>query len=180
PKRRDHYGIESKISIAIMKRCRTSMRFVPIKASFGDGLADYCVCDASSPTWRDDALERIKALPLRFDGSHTHARNINRGRGERHRGNIARAVWKDHVHLDADHQLRADGLSEQGIIAVNPDAAVDAQSLRTIMHRNEQKPDMRVDREVAEALEHAIAVVIGKCEFGRSGDANESRRAALE
>src|SRR3981189_849820 len=48
------------------------------------------------------------------------------------------------------------------------------------MHGNEQKPDMRVGRKVAEALEHAIAVVIRKRQFGRGGDANETRRAALE
>src|SRR6266403_959053 len=135
---------------------------------------------ALRPPWRDNILERIKSFPCRLDGSDTRTRNVNRGLGECHRGDVARAVWKDHVHFDPDHQLRAAGLGEQGITTVNPCLAVDSQALRTAMHRNEQKPHMRVDREVAEALEHAMAVVIRKCEFRRSGDANESRRAALE
>src|SRR6266853_2416582 len=132
------------------------------------------------PAWRDNVLKRIKTFPRRFDRSDTGAWNINRGLGQRHSGNIARAIWKDHVDLDADDHLRAGRLAEQRIITIDRCAAVDSQSLRAAMHGNEQKPDMRIDREVAEALEHAIAVVIRKCKFGRSGDANETGRAALE
>src|SRR6266481_7002712 len=132
------------------------------------------------PAWRDNVPERIKTFPCRFDGNDTGTGNINRGLGERHGRNIARAIWKDHVDFDADDHLRADRRGEQRIVTIDPCAAVDAQSLRAAMHGNEQKPDTRVDREVAEALEHAIAVVIWKCKLGWSGDANETRRAALE
>src|ERR1700682_3579470 len=142
--------------------------------------AKYELFARRRPARRDNVPERIKTFPCRFDGNDTRTWNINRGLGERHCGNIARAIWKDHVHFDADDHLRADRPGEQRIITIDPCAAVDAQSLRTAVHGNEQQPDMRVDREVAEALEHAIAVVIRKCKLGRSGDANETRRAAFE
>ena len=38
---------------------------------------------------------------------------------------------------------------------------------------------MRVDRDIAEALEHAVAVVIGKHQLVRCRDAHEAGRAAL-
>jgi hypothetical protein len=41
-------------------------------------------------------------------------------------GNVARAIWKDHVYFDADNQLRADRLGEQWIVAINPGVAVNA------------------------------------------------------
>src|SRR5713101_7692783 len=107
-------------------------------------------------------------------------RNINRGFRECHRGNIARAIRKDHVHFDANDQLRSDRVGEQWVITIDPGVAVDTQSLRGTMHRNEQHPDMRVDGEVADTLEHAVAVVVRKCKFRRSGDPDKSGRATLE
>src|SRR6266702_3060846 len=156
------------------------MRLLPIEVLFRHRLGRLLPCDASRPTWRDNVLERFKAFPGRFEGSDTRTRHINRGSGERHRGNIARAVWKDHLHLDPDHHLSAGRTGKKRISTIDPCTAVDAQSLRSAMHRDEQKPDMRVDRKVAKALEHAVAVIIRKCKFGRSGDANETRCAALE
>jgi hypothetical protein len=58
--------------------------------------------------------------------------------------------------------LRADGVGKQGIIAFDPGLAVDTQSLGIAVHRNEQKSDVRVDRKVADALEHAVTVIVGK------------------
>ena len=58
--------------------------------------------------------------------------------------------------------------------------AVDAQALRPAMHGDEQQADVGIDHDVAEALEHAVAVVVGECEFGRAGDGHEARHAALE
>jgi hypothetical protein len=88
--------------------------------------------------------------------------NINRGLGECHGRNVARTIWKDYLRLDANDQLRADRLGEKRIVAIDPGVAVDAQSLRIAMHCNEQKPDMWIDRKVAETLEHAISVIIWK------------------
>src|SRR5260370_19899110 len=155
-------------------------RSAPIKVSFRQRAWQAIAAVASRRAWRNNVVERIEAFPRRFDGSDTRTRNINRGLGERHGGNIARAIWKNHPHVDADDQLRTDRPGKQRIITVNPCAAVDAQSLRAAVHGNEQKPDMRIDRYVAEALEPPVAVIIRKCKFGRTGHANASSRAALE
>ena len=107
-------------------------------------------------------------------------RNIHRGFRECHRGNIARAIRKDHVYLDANDQLRADRVGEQWVITIDPGVAVDAQSLRGAMHCHEQQPDMRVDGKVADTLEHAVAVVVRKRKFRRSGDPDKSGAPPLK
>src|SRR5262245_40135541 len=48
------------------------------------------------------------------------------------------------------------------------------------MHGDEQQANMRVQNHIAEALEHAVAVVIGECQFRGIGNAHESRHATLE
>src|SRR5262245_59832511 len=48
------------------------------------------------------------------------------------------------------------------------------------MHGDEQQANMRVHNQIAEALEHAVAVVIGKRQLRGIGNAHESRHAALE
>ncbi len=48
------------------------------------------------------------------------------------------------------------------------------------MHGDEQQTDIGIDDDVAEALEHAVSVIVGECDLGRPGDAHKARRAALE
>ena len=48
------------------------------------------------------------------------------------------------------------------------------------VHVDEQQADVGVDQHVAEALEHAVAVVVGKRQLVGRGDAHEARRSALE
>jgi hypothetical protein len=48
------------------------------------------------------------------------------------------------------------------------------------MHGDEQQADLGIHHDVAEALEHAVAVIVGECEFRRAGDGHKSRHAALE
>ncbi len=47
------------------------------------------------------------------------------------------------------------------------------------MHGNKQYPDAGINENIAKAFEHAVAVVIGKCELRRSGDADEARHSTL-
>src|SRR5262245_25710663 len=48
------------------------------------------------------------------------------------------------------------------------------------MHGDEQQANMRVHNHIAEALEHAVAVVIGKRHLRGIRNAHESRHATLE
>src|SRR5215207_4528767 len=48
------------------------------------------------------------------------------------------------------------------------------------MHGNEQQAYFRVDQNIAEALEHAVAVIVGKGQFRRARNPDEARHAALE
>ena len=78
------------------------------------------------PARRHDIVETIKALPCRLDGRDARMRDINRGFIECHGRNVARAIWKDDVGFDANDQLRADRLGEQGIITINSGLAIDS------------------------------------------------------
>jgi hypothetical protein len=82
--------------------------------------------------------------------------------------------------VHANDELRADGLGQQRIAVAHAGAAVDAQAFRLVVHGDEQQADIGIDDDVAEALEHAVAVIVGKCDLGRAGDAHKARRAALE
>src|SRR4051812_47934941 len=77
------------------------------------------------PARRHDTLETIKTLPCRLDGRDARMRDINRGFIECHGRNVARAIWKDDVGFDANNQLRADRLGEQGIVTINSGLAID-------------------------------------------------------
>src|SRR5438874_8846140 len=77
------------------------------------------------PARGHDTAEAIKALPCRLDRRDTRMRDINRGFTECHGGNVARAIWKDHVGFDANDQLRPDRLGKQGIITINSGLAID-------------------------------------------------------
>src|SRR5690349_22577210 len=45
---------------------------------------------------------------------------------------------------------------------------------------NEQQSDMRIAADIAEALEHAVAVIVGKSKLRRCGHSHEPGSAALE
>ena len=58
--------------------------------------------------------------------------------------------------------------------------AVDAQPARLLVHVDEQQADVGIDQQVAQALEHAVAVVVGEGQLVRRRHAHEAGRAALE
>src|SRR4051794_21529129 len=125
-------------------------------------------------------LEQVESLPGGLDRIAATLRRINRRLDELHLRNIARAVWKDRTRLHTHDQLRADGLGEQRIVAAYRGAAIQAQPPWPLMQVDEQQPDMRVDQEIAEALEHPVAVIVGKRDLAVAGDAHESGRPTLE
>ena len=63
--------------------------------------------------------------------------------------------------VDPHDQLRADRLLQQRVGIADAGAAVDAQPLRLVVQGDEQQADIAVDHNVAEALEHAVAVIVG-------------------
>lgn len=48
------------------------------------------------------------------------------------------------------------------------------------MHGDEQKADAGVGCDIAQALEHAVAVIVWEGQLAGAGDAHEARQAALE
>src|SRR5262249_1703608 len=127
-----------------------------------------------------DVLECIKALPGRFDARFARERYVFRWLLQLEVGNVPRAIGKDRLSRHADNQLSPGDLVHQRIVAFDTGDAVDTQPLSLAVHRDEQQPDMRIDADIAEALEHAVAVVIGKRELRWRGNPDEPRRAALE
>src|SRR5262245_8847128 len=121
-------------------------------------------------------LEIGKTLPGRLDRIAAGPRRIDRRLDKLHGRDVTRAVRKDRARRHPHDQLCADGVRQQRIVAPHLRAAVDAQPLRLVMQRDEQQPDVWIDRHIAKALEHAVAVVIGKCELGRTGYTNETGR----
>ena len=126
------------------------------------------------------ALEQVEALPRRLDRIAAGLRHIDRRLDQLHLRDIARAVRENRARLHAHDHLRADGLRQQRVLARHRRATVDAQPPRALVQIDEQQPDVRIDQQIAEALEHAVAVVIGKRQFGVRRHAHKARRAALE
>jgi len=58
--------------------------------------------------------------------------------------------------------------------------AIDAQAARLAVHGDEQQADFGIDDDIAEALEHAVPVIVGESKFGRTGHAHKAGFAALE
>ena len=125
-------------------------------------------------------LEAVEGLPGRLRRLALRLRRVDRRAGHLHVRDIARAIGEDGARLHAHDQLRADGLAEQRIVLAHRRAAVDAQPLGLVVQRDEQQADMRVHDDVAEALEHAVAVVVGEGQFAIAGQAHEAGHAALE
>ena len=128
----------------------------------------------------DAVLEIRKALPRRLRRVLSGDGYIHRRFDRPHGRNIARTVRKDRARGHANDQLRADCLRQQRIVVAHPGAAVDPQAARLVVHRDEQQPDIGIGDDVAEALEHAVAVIVGERDLGRPGDAHKARRTALE
>src|SRR5215207_215770 len=128
----------------------------------------------------DAVLEIRKALPCRLRRVLSGERHVDRRLDRAHGRNIARTVRKDRARGHANDQLCADSLRQQRIVVAHAGAAVDPQPPRLVVHRDEQQADIGIGDDVAETLEHAVAVIVGKCDLGRPGDAHKSRRSALE
>jgi hypothetical protein len=76
--------------------------------------------------------------------------------------------------------LGADRLGKQRIAVAHLRRAVDPQPLRLVVHGDEQQADVRIGEDVAKALEHAVAVVIGKGKLVVAGHAYKARHPAFE
>src|SRR4051794_41072847 len=128
----------------------------------------------------DAVLEIRKTLPRRLRRILSGERHVDRRFDRTHRRNIARTIRKDRVRGHANDQLSADGLRQQRIAVAHAGAAVDAQAPWLVMHGDEQQADIGIGDDVAETLEHAVAVIVGECDLGRPGDAHKAWRTALE
>src|SRR2546429_4666083 len=128
----------------------------------------------------DAVLEVRKALPGRLRRVLAGNGYIHRRFDRSHRWNISRTVRKDRARSYANDKLRADSFRQQWVAIAHAGAAVDPQPLRLVVHGNEQQADIGIGDDVAETLEHAVSVIVGKCDLGRPGDAHKARRSALE
>src|ERR1700674_5098847 len=124
-------------------------------------------------------LEFREAFPGRFRKIAPGPRRIARFLGELHRRDVARAVGKDRARAYAYDQLRADRLREQGVVGADDSASVHAQAAR-FLEVDEEQAHPGIDRDIAEALEHSVAVEIGESKLGGADHPYETRRAALE
>src|SRR6185503_7401873 len=75
-------------------------------------------------------------------------------------------------------ELGAGQLREERIVLVHRGPPVHAEALRTL-EVDEEQADLRVDEEIAEALEHAVAVVARKRQRLRIHHADKAGPAAL-
>src|ERR1043166_7670862 len=94
--------------------------------------------------------------------------------------NVARTVWEDVDRSHAHQNLAAGHPGKQRIVEAEFGAAVYPQSTRLLSKADEQEADLGIDAQIAQALEHSIAVVIRKNQKVGRGNAHKSRRAAYE
>ena len=119
-----------------------------------------------------------RCLPLGHGRGVALARGIHRRLDRRHRVDIARAVRKDRLGAHAHDELGSGELREERIVLVHRGPPVHPEALRTL-EVDEEQADLRVDEEIAEALEHAVAVVAGKRQRLRIHHADEAGPPAL-
>ncbi len=149
-------------------------------AGWAGAVAVLNLSEASGWLTRVNGVPELgKRLPAGFDRCRAGLRHIRRGLDLLHDRDVARAVGKDRRHRDADDELGADRLGHQRIVTADGRAAVDAQPAGP-GEIDAQKADTRIDADIAQALEHAVPVVVGEREFGRTDHPDEARRAALE
>src|SRR5258705_5445765 len=122
---------------------------------------------------RQHLAEHRPLLPLRHGRRMTLAGRIHRRLHRRHRVDIARAVRKDRLDAHAHDELGAGELREERIVLVHRGSPVDAEALRAL-EVDEEQADLRVDEEIAEALEHAVAIVARKRQRLRTHHADEA------
>src|SRR5260221_15242 len=94
---------------------------------------------------------------------------------------IARSSWEGGEEAVGQHPnggLRTDEARKQRIAVGGGRAAVDARAVRPL-EVDEQQRHRRVDEQIAEAAEHAVAVVARKRELGLAGHADEAGRPAF-
>src|SRR5262245_21881724 len=120
----------------------------------------------------DVVLEHVEPLPRRLRRVIAWPRRVLR----RPLGgwNIARAIGKDRPRLHLHEHLRADERLQERILAAEHGLAVHAKPARLLADADEKQPHSRVHDDIAEALEHAVPVVIGKRKLARSYHANEA------
>src|ERR1043165_4663900 len=94
--------------------------------------------------------------------------------------NVVRTVWEDVCRGYAHQNLSPGHPGKQRIVEAEFGAAVHAQPTGLLSQADEEEADLRIDAQIAQALEHPIAVVIGKNQKIGRGNPHESRFAALE
>jgi hypothetical protein len=117
-------------------------------------------------------------LPLGHRRRVALARRVHGFLDQVHRVHVARTVGEDRVHSHAHDQLGADALRQQRIVLLDRRSPVHAQAPGAF-EVDEQQADVRVDQHVAEALEHAVAVVTGEGQRVRVDHPHEAGAAAL-
>src|SRR6266853_3197005 len=123
--------------------------------------------------------ELLEALPLRHWRRGAGARHVRRRLDRRHAVDVARAVGEDALGAHPHDELRTGEAREQRVVVGDRGAPVDAQAPRSL-EVDEQQRHRGVDEDVAEAAEHAVAVVARECQLAFAGHANEAGRSSLE
>src|SRR5689334_9799910 len=108
----------------------------------------------------DDIFEGIKAFPGGLRRLTFRLRRIGRWSDQLHRRDIARTIRKDRAGFHPHDELRANRFTKQRISVAHARSAVDPQSFWLVVHGDEKQSDVRIDEQIAEALEHAITVKI--------------------
>ena len=158
-------------------RCRCWRRCASWPRRCGSGPSPYRSAGA-------DARQSLKSSkPFQAGSTRIAAglRRVDRRLDQLQRRDVARAIGKDRARRDAHDQLRADGRRAAADRRART-AAVPLTRSRfglPCMAMN-SRPTFGLTSEIAEALEHAVAVVVGKRQLARPGHAHEARHAALE
>src|SRR5687768_12932846 len=125
------------------------------------GLAGQDVLELLLPA----GLRRLVARPRRID----------RGLDKLETVDVARTVRENRLRLHPDDELRA---LEFGAHILEPRRAVHPEAPR-LLEIEEEQADIRIDPDIAQAAEHAVAVVAWERQLVRRGNAHKTRQAAL-
>ncbi len=120
----------------------------------------------------DERREIRKALPCGLWKRHSLLWRVLRRLNELHGWNISRAVGEDRAHLDPTRVVRRPCWPAVDRRARNSPFRSRAQPSRLIKI-DEQETDIRIDRDIAEALEYPVPVVGRKEDFVWRGNADK-------
>jgi hypothetical protein len=135
-------------------------------------VTTFAATSATLSSWQHVG-KHLELLPRRYRWLDSRARHIRRRLGQLHAVDVARAVREDVRCADTHDELRACEFIAQRVFSLHRRQAVHSQPSR-LLEVDKEQPHGCVGAQVADAAEHAVAVVTREDQLVVAGDADEA------